>query len=135
MKKLFTLILALAALASLLAVPRAASADSAWDKGPDRVVVTNAPAFAPITLATCGQWERFVPDLIMTDAPADQTQTVYWVVGALTNTVGSFVPSATLHSMDVTNVPAMFSGDKLICVPSGITATTNSYWTGGRRYN
>ena len=29
----------------------------------------------------------------------------------------------------------LFAGDRLLCVPSGDTATTNKYWTSGRRYN
>lgn len=133
MKRMMMMLVAAAGV--LAAMPRAAQADGDWDKGPDRVAVTNAPAYAAVTLASVGKFERFVPDLVMTDAPADQTQTVYWVIGTLTNTVGSFVPSATVHKMAVTNVPAMFYGDTLICVPSGTTSTTNKYWTSGRRYN
>jgi hypothetical protein len=133
MKKMFLVSIACLAFAAIY--PMKAAADSDWDKGPDRLAVTNAPAYETVTLATCGQFERFVPDLIITDAPADQTQTVYWVIGTLTNSVGAFVPSATVHGMAVTNVPAMFEGDYLICVPSGDTATTNKYWTSGRRWN
>lgn len=131
MKKMMML---MAAAAMLVCTAPTVKADTDWDKGPDRVTVTNAPAYAVVTLATVGEFERFAPDLIMTDAPASQTQTVYWVVGTLTNTVASFIPSATLHTLSVTNL-TMFHGDRLICVPSGDTATTNKYWTSGRRYN
>lgn len=107
----------------------------AYDKGPDLQAYTNAPAFTPLVISPAGQGERFEPETLFFSAPANQTQTVYWVVGVTTNTVGSFIPSASSHDFSVTNVPALYNGDKLVIVPSGVTSTTNSVWLYGRRWN
>lgn len=106
----------------------------AGDKGPDRVVAADKPAFVPLAIEPAGQAERFTPEALYFSAPAGQTQAVYWVVGSTTNTVGLFIPSATAHVYAITNIPALYAGDKLVIVPSGDTATTNTVWLYGRRW-
>lgn len=107
----------------------------AEDKGPDRVTKADAPAFSPIVIEPAGFNERFVVEYILFDAPADQTQTVKHVVGTVTNTVTAFVPSSTVKTVAITNVPPLLYGDKLVIVPSGTTSTTNNVYLYGRRWN
>lgn len=128
MKKLTLIAAALTLLATLAPA-------FAGDKGPDRVAKLAAPAFAVIEIEPAGAAERFEPEWLVFDCPAAQTQTVQWVVGAVTNTVDTFIPAAGAKLFAITNVPALLFGDKLLITPSGVTATTNNVYLYGRRWN
>lgn len=98
----------------------------AGDRGPQRVSATLALGAGTITPPT-GDTGRFVPTYIVFNAPADSTQTVSYVSGAVTNTLATKSITATDKVLALTNAPPMFSGDllRIVQAPASGTNTAN----------
>ena len=121
------LIAALCILCSFAAVDAMAR-----DLGAQRVSSTSAATNTITLTPPTGDTGRFTAKYIVFDAAAGQTQSVVYVSGGVTNTVGSKVIASGDKILAITNVPAMFSGDvlRVTCTGAEAGATNTVYLIG-----
>lgn len=105
----------------------------ARDLGPQRTAVT-LPGGAGALAAPTGDTGRFYPSHMIFSCAAGETQTVRFVHGTVTNTYGTKVVAAGDAVMVLTNVPPLFSGDKIL-VASSATGVTNTATVIGTLYD
>lgn len=83
---------------------------------------TNAVGVGRLTLSV-GSGVGFRPEAVVMPAAAGTTQTVYVVLGAVTNAAGSKAAAANDYVLTLTNTPWLFDGDGVVIT----TTATNGY--------
>ena len=117
MKKSVWMVLCLVALCMI-------SVALAGDRGPQKVV-TSLPLGSGTVTPPTGDTGRFILTHVIFTAPAATTQTVSFVTGSITNTIGTKVIAANDCILEITNAMPLFSGDH-IRISSTALAATNS---------
>ncbi len=129
MKK-FKGIMRAAALIALLSVilPGLCLAAGAVLRGPQRETVTVRLGAGEVTLVGAGGTARAdVETVFFAQAAAGTTQTVSFVIGAVTNTAFTKVVAATDRLATASNMPTLFGGDKLLITSSSAAGTNAAY--------
>lgn len=112
------LIMAAVALVGTLAV-------FAAERGAQKYTASLPLGTGSVTPIPSGGYGRVTPQYLVFQAAAGETQTVSYVSGAITNTVGTKVIASGDAIMTVSNVPPLFAGDSLLIVSSA-TGVTNA---------
>jgi hypothetical protein len=110
----------------LLALLGAVQRTHAGDRGAQRYTVSLPLGAGSVTPIPTGGYGSFAPSYLVFSAAAGETQTVSYVTGAITNTVGTKVIASGSVVLAITNVPPMFAGDSLVIASSVTTGITNS---------
>ncbi len=83
---------------------------------------TNSVGTGSVTLSF-GSGIGFRPEAVVIPATAATTQTVYFVFGTVTNSMGTKVAGANDYVLSLTNAPWLFDGDGVVTT----TTATNGY--------
>lgn len=84
----------------------------AADKGVQKAPATGDTSIG-VLISPAGTTERFTPTFLFCPGEQD-TQTVSWVSGAITNQVLVFTNTASLKFIALPDMPPLFYGDKIL---------------------
>lgn len=112
----------LALLAGLLATGMAFAGSPAKTAASVAAGTTNSVGTGSVTLSF-GSGIGFRAESVVMPATASTTQTVYFVFGTVTNSVGTKVAAANDYVLTLTNAPWLFDGDGVVIT----TTATNGY--------
>ncbi len=118
------------ALLTLMVIALVAYAAS---RGPQRVTAT-LNGGAGVVVPPTGDTGRFTAQYMVFACAAGETQTVKYVTAGVTNTYGTKVVAANDAVLALTNMPPLFTGDRVL-VSSSATGVTNQVTLIGELYD
>ena len=99
------------------------AAGGVWAGSPARVSAAVAASGSGAATLAMGSGIGFKPEAVVMPASAGSTQTVSFVMGSVTNTLGTKVAAANDVTLYLTNSPWLFDGDGVVVS----TTATNGF--------